>query len=600
MNHSSGADSRRRKTTSYRRQAHRSPSSPLQHWKLDDNKATGGSEATARKLAAGLWQLRFSEISRRKELNSGSDDHSRAHLELESSLTCPKLGLERATKWDHCCSNESDDIHGLYVKDCRVNTVSVVSSLSDELIQARLCIRELEVKQKSLRKKVKHFLRKFEEERVSWKHGDRDRDGAVIKDLMRELSRERRSRQQMENLGTNLISRLAKAKLSADHFMKTYEEEKKNRRTMEQVCSELAEYIRENKAERKALKRESMKVVDELDEERKMLQMAEAWREERVQMKLIDAKLALEDKYHQVNKLITDIETFLRSRFTTLDMPDLRKAELILQEVKSLNIQDLEEFCNVSLKSDDIISTFEAFQPYEGTRREIKPFICHSTSSDGSELHPVSPDNNRFNINPLPSYSNGLNGYSSGVQVSARGWANGSHGEDQGSSHCLRWRNSSIVRDRECRHGSRNVGECKDSAGQSSPDTEIIEVCSVLEQQSEQKPPSMSELWRSCPDNGEVFKILLDEDKRRLSSGVTSCLRRNADSRLTEHETRHRNSNELLLPPGIANPHITRGMQGRIQWPRAGQKNSSNAKVLEAKIESQRSQLRHVFKQRFM
>ncbi|KAL6197623.1 hypothetical protein ACLB2K_033229 [Fragaria x ananassa] len=589
MNHSSGADSRRRKTTSYRRQAHRSPSSPLQHWKLNDIKATGGSEATARKLAAGLWQLRFSEISRRKELNSGSDDHFRAHLELESSLTCPKLGLERATKWDHCCSNESDDIRGLYVKDCRVTTVSMVSSLSNELIQARLCIRELEVKQKSFRKKVEHFLRKFEEERVSWKHGDHDRDGAVIKDLMRELSRERRSRQQMENLSTNLVSRLAKAKLSTDHFMKTYEEEKKNRRSMEQVCSELAEYVRENKAELKALKRESMKVVDELDEERKMLQMAKAWREERVQMKMIDAKLALEDKYHQVNKLITDIETFLRSRFTTLDMPDLRKAELILQEVKSLNIQDFEEFCNVSLKSDDIISTFEAFQPYEGTQREIKSFIFHSASSDGSELHPVSPDNNRFNIIP-----------SSGVQVSARGWANGSHGEDQGSSHSLRWRNSSIVRVSECRHGSRNVGECKDSAGQSSPDTETIEVCSVLEQQSEQKPPSMSELWRSCPNNGEVFKILLDEDKRRLLSGVTSCLRRNADSRLTEHETRRRNSNEHLLPPNIANPHITRGMQGRIQWPRAGQKNSSNAKVLEAKIESQRSLLRHVFKQRFM
>ncbi|KAM5588686.1 hypothetical protein ABKV19_006914 [Rosa sericea] len=599
MNPSNGADSRRRKTTSYRRHTHRPPSSPLQHWKLHNDKSTGASEASARKLAAGLWQLRFSEVSWGTELNSGSDDHLRAHLELESSLGCSKLGLERATKWDACCWNESDEICGVYMKDCRVNTVSMVSAVNDELMKARLSIRELEAKRRSFRKKVKHFLRKFEEERVLQKCRERQRDRAVIKELMKELSRERRSRQRMENLSTNLVSRLANAKLSADQFMKTYEEEKLNRRFMEQVCSELAEHIGENKAELRALKRESMKIIDELEEERRMLQMTEAWREERVQMKLIDAKLALEDKYHQVNKLITDVETFLRSRFATLDMPDLRKAELILQEVKSLNIQDIEEFTYVALKSDDIFSTFEEFRPYEGKGREIKPCICHSASSHDSKFHPASPDNNRFNKNPLPSYSNCLNGYSSGVQESARGWANGSDGEDQGSCHSLGGHNSSIVRVSQCRHVSRSGSECNDNAGQSSPDTEIIEVCSVSEQQSEQKLSSMSKLWRSCPTNGEVLKIILDEDKSRLSNGVTSCLQRNADSRLTEHETRHRDSNEHLFPLDTANPHITQGMKGRIEWPRAIQKNGSNAKLLEAKIESQRSQLRHVFKQRF-
>jgi hypothetical protein len=50
-----------------------------------------------------------------------------------------------------------------------------------------------------------------------------------------------------------------------------------------------------------------------LEEERRMLQMAEVWREERVQMKLSDAKLALEHKYSQLNRLQAEMEELLSS-----------------------------------------------------------------------------------------------------------------------------------------------------------------------------------------------------------------------------------------------------------------------------------------------
>lgn len=70
----------------------------------------------------------------------------------------------------------------------------------------------------------------------------------------------------------------------------------------------------EDKAEVEAFKRESMKLREEVEEERKMLQMAEVWREERVQMKLIDAKVTLEEKYAQMNKLVADLEAYLSSR----------------------------------------------------------------------------------------------------------------------------------------------------------------------------------------------------------------------------------------------------------------------------------------------
>ncbi|KAL6282060.1 hypothetical protein ACE6H2_012995 [Prunus campanulata] len=63
------------------------PSSPFLQWKFDDDKTTGVVQASARKLAAGLWQLRFNEISRDQDLkfNSGPSDPPPPQLQLEPS-----------------------------------------------------------------------------------------------------------------------------------------------------------------------------------------------------------------------------------------------------------------------------------------------------------------------------------------------------------------------------------------------------------------------------------------------------------------------------------------------------------------------------------
>ena len=47
--------------------------------------------------------------------------------------------------------------------------------------------------------------------------------------------------------------------------------------------------------------------------------------------------------------------------------------------------------------------------------------------------------------------------------------------------------------------------------------------------------------------------------------------------------------------PDSGNPHITRGM---IQWPRGMQQSSLKAKLLEARMESQKIQLKQVLKQK--
>ncbi|KAF8412066.1 hypothetical protein HHK36_000019 [Tetracentron sinense] len=72
-----------------------------------------------------------------------------------------------------------------------------------------------------------------------------------------------------------------------------FSEERNGRQAMKRVCEELAKEIVSNKAEMERMRRE-------MEEERKMLRMAEVLREERVQMKLTEAKILLEEKLFEL------------------------------------------------------------------------------------------------------------------------------------------------------------------------------------------------------------------------------------------------------------------------------------------------------------
>ncbi|KAL0296419.1 UNVERIFIED_CONTAM: protein BRANCHLESS TRICHOME [Sesamum radiatum] len=102
---------------------------------------------------------------------------------------------------------------------------------------------------------------------------------AQIAELKAELECERKARKKMESLNKRLARELS--------------EERKGREALERVCEELAKEISCHKAEFSRMKRE-------IEEERKMLRTAEVIREERVQMKLADAKILLEEKFSEL------------------------------------------------------------------------------------------------------------------------------------------------------------------------------------------------------------------------------------------------------------------------------------------------------------
>ncbi|XP_050218186.1 uncharacterized protein LOC126668966 [Mercurialis annua] len=532
--------------------------------------------------------------------SSVSGGKNRFFCKVEPSFQFTNTKMEGATKWDPVCLETVDDVRQIYSHmkrlDHQVSAVSMVSALETELEQAQARIHELEDERRSSKKKMEHFLKKVSEERVAWRSKEHDKIRAFIDDIKTDLNRERKNRQRMEIVNSKLVNELADAKVSAKRFMQDYEKERKARELIEEVCDELAKEIGEDKAEVEALKRESMKLREEVDEERRMLQMAEVWREERVQMKLVDAKVALESKYSLMNKLVADLETFLRSRSTAPDLKEMREVESLIQAAASVDIQAVKEFKYDPPNPDDIFSVFEEVNCGELNEREIEPCVAYSPTSHSSQIHTVSPEICVGKKNGNHRHSDVYYDQNGAIEEDESGWETVSHLEDQGSSYSPE---GSVPSVNNKNYRDSNVSgsgtDWEENACDETSVTEISELCSVPTRQYK-KVSSIAKLWRSGGDNYKIISV--DGMNGRLSNGRKSnvgILSPDRGSGKGEH------SPDLVghwSSPDSGNPQITRGMKGCIEWPRGAQKNSLKAKLMEARMESQKVQIRHVLKQK--
>ncbi|XAR67452.1 hypothetical protein NMG60_11002221 [Bertholletia excelsa] len=620
------------------------PETPLLKWKFDDRggiakdakessppefdrksrrKLRGRRKevalVSARKLAAVLWRLRPPKVAAKAGRGGQRPKNDRlgfqcgaSHIEVPCpsrghqtctsiraygydgkeqvqspcSVTGPRNGylckfepsfqfsnsvMEGATKWDPICTKTSDDIPHIYDPskhlDQQISAVSAISALKVELERAQARILELETERQSSKKKIEHFLRKLSEERAAWLSREHEKVRAIINDAKEDLNREKKNRQKLEIINYNLVNELADAKLSVKRYMQDYEEERKARELIGEVCDELAKEIGEDKAEVEALKRESMKLREEVEQERKMLQMAEVWREERVQMKLVDAKVMIEEKYSHMKTLVVELENFLNSRRAILGEEEMRKAESLRQTVSSLNIQEISEIHYEPPNPEDIFSVIEDANFSEANDRKIE-VLNEETKQRHFDMY---VDKN-------------------GEIEDESGWETVSHLEDQGSSYSPGGSEPSVNKLHRDSNVSGSGTEWEENACEVTPLTEISEITEVSKTHLK-KASSAKRFWRSHQNNGENFKIVtLEGMNGRLSNGASISPDRGSAR-----------SGDLVgqwSSPEPGNPHISRGMKGCIEWPRGIQKGSLKAKLLEARMESQKIQLRQVLKQK--
>ncbi|XP_064967236.1 uncharacterized protein LOC135614130 [Musa acuminata AAA Group] len=521
---------------------------PSGEGRRDDKSAAGRllTGLSARKLAAALWHFQAAEVSgggrerRRARLglepnprnlclpnvchhdrtgllgsisnelvSSISSDPKATSRKLEASVSYLDLAMEKATKWEAGCLRFSDKVyhddgHLKLPKDW-LTTTSIISILQAELKQARHRINELENERRSAKEKLNHFLRKLAVEKASWQNREsREHEKVlnIIEVIKDDLSRERKVRKRVEIMNSKLVHELAEAKLLAKQSLQDYEKEKKERELIEEVCNQFAKEIGHDKAEAESLKRESTKIQEELDEERRMLQMAEVWREERVQMKLVDAKLMLEEKYAELSELQADLDAFLRAHSDSNgNMSLLKEAEAFREAASLLKFQDIKFHYQPPPSSGDIFSVFEELQPREETiEREIDPCCGYSPASHASKIHTVSPETDIFLENPMKMRDEDHSDLESM-----------SYAEGQGSCNSPEAHEESVA--------SVSGTDCDMKRDNDSLNSEISEVCSRTTRQS-RKVSSIGRFWRStCTSNGNKKKFSVGLSNENLLRG---------------------------------------------------------------------------------
>ncbi|KAH6786391.1 hypothetical protein C2S52_005943 [Perilla frutescens var. hirtella] len=541
----------RLKRESAKRSVH--PETPLLKWKFDDEsssvveretssgevgrKSGGGvrQAVSARKLGAGIWWLHSPDF--------GADGCKKLGLQFEPSFKFSNASMEGATN---------------FLK--QPNGSTLIPTLEKQLKEARLRINELETERSSSKKKLEQFLQKVSEERVAWRRREHEKVRALIDDMKAELSREKKTRQRLETVHSELVNELADAKLSVKHCLQQYRKERKARELAEEVCDELAKETGEDKDELETLKIESQKLWEEVDEERKMLQMAEVWREERVQMKLVDAKVMLEEKYSQMNRIIADLEAFPKSRSTNADLNEMNKTEFLKEVAASVNIQDIKEL-KYEPPNPDKCFAFEGINFGEFDKGEVSP--C--TTSHNSRIHTATPE-----VKLLGRRRDVYMDQSGELVEDASVWEALSQSDGQGSSY-----STNISREWERNGGGETPVTDSEISSKRPPQFKKASSISMLQRSNEGVNQKLSNGRLST---GDVMFQNYGLGKGSLSPRVLAGQSSSPDS---------------------GNPPITRGMNGCSERTCGSLKSSlMKSRLSEARTGSQKIQLRQVLKQK--
>ncbi|XP_047943168.1 eukaryotic translation initiation factor 5B-like [Salvia hispanica] len=278
----------------------------------------GGEEAremsiSARKLAATLWEIDGLPSPRvRRESLNGVGGVVRRERMLEEAK---KPGSTALALSDLFGSHVSEVGIGclLVVLCCNSARLSLFSALKFELDRACIHVSKL-IQEQRKGGEIAVLLKQLEEEKLVWKLKEQDKIRRAIASVNGELESERKMRRRTERLNKKLGTELAETRESLAKMSKELESEKRAREIFEQVCDELARGIGEDRAEVEELKRRSAKVCEEVEKEREMMQMADVLREERVQMKLAEAKYQFEEKNALVDTLRNELEAYLKSK----------------------------------------------------------------------------------------------------------------------------------------------------------------------------------------------------------------------------------------------------------------------------------------------
>ncbi|TKW36899.1 hypothetical protein SEVIR_1G011900v4 [Setaria viridis] len=191
--------------------------------------------------------------------------------------------------------------------------LSVVNGLKLELQQAQTHIQELMQERRRYRHEVSSLMRQLSENKLVRKSKDHGKIDTVVHSLQGELEDERRQRRHSEDLHRKLGKELSQIKSAFLKAVKDLEKEKKGNRLLEDLCDQFAMGIRNYEEELRVVKQRNAKNY-ELNFDKSVLHISEAWLDERMQMRSIAVKEDLAHGTTITERLSSEIEAFILSK----------------------------------------------------------------------------------------------------------------------------------------------------------------------------------------------------------------------------------------------------------------------------------------------
>lgn len=201
------------------------------------------------------------------------------------------------------------------LEEQHASNVSLVKALKIELDTARIRIKELLREQQTDREEIDDLMKQIAEDKLYRKSKENDRKKAALQSARDELEDERKLRRRSESLQRKLSREISEVKFAFSKALKDLERERKARTLLEELCDEFARGIGDYEQEVRALRHKSEKDHGARDgQDRLIVHISEAWLDERLQMKLAEARGDVAEKNTIVDKLSFEIETFLKAK----------------------------------------------------------------------------------------------------------------------------------------------------------------------------------------------------------------------------------------------------------------------------------------------
>lgn len=201
------------------------------------------------------------------------------------------------------------------LEEHHASNILLVKALKMELYLSQARIKELLEEKHLERHEMDDLMMQVTEEKIVRKNKAQDRIQAAVESVRDELEDERKLRKHSESLHRKLAQELSELNSSFYNALRELERERKARILLENLCDEFAKGIREYEQEVRSLKHKTVKgSVGRENPDRLILHISEAWLDERMQMKLAEARNDLAEKKTIVDKIGFDIETFLQAK----------------------------------------------------------------------------------------------------------------------------------------------------------------------------------------------------------------------------------------------------------------------------------------------